>query len=58
MYKGDYMGFAQMMYSRVFYQDGSGDFESSKGLQNGVLGLPREDLDEATEVAVKMAGKK
>ena len=58
MYKGDYMGFAQMMYSRVFYQDGSGDFESGKGLQNEVLGLPREDLDEATEVAVKMAGKK
>ena len=57
MYKGDYMGFAQMMYSRVFYQDGSGDFESSKGLQNGVLGLPKEDLDEATEVAIQMAKK-
>ena len=57
MYKGDFMGFAQMMYSRVFYQDGSGDFETSKGLQNEVLGLPKEDLDEATKVAIEMAGK-
>ena len=57
MYKGDFSGFAQMMYSRVFYQDGSGDYETSKGLQNGVLGLPKEDLDEATKVAIEMAQK-
>ena len=57
MYKGDFTGFAQMMYSRVFYQDGSGDYETSKGLQNEVLGLPKEDLDEATKVAIEMAGK-
>ena len=57
MYKGDFTGFAQMMYSRVFYQDGSGDFETSKGLQNEVLGLPKEDLDEATKVAIQMAQK-
>ena len=57
MYKGDFAGFAQMMYSRVFYQDGSGDFETSKGLQNEVLGLPEEDLDEATKVGVQMAEK-
>ncbi len=57
MQKGNYLDFVQMMYARVFYQDGSGDFETSKGLQNGVLGLPKEDLDEATKVAVEMAGK-
>ena len=55
MYKGDYGGFARMMYSRVFYQDGSGDFETRRGLQNGVLGLEGEELDEATGRAVGMA---
>ena len=53
--KGDFLGFARLMYSRVFYQDGSGDFEASKGLQNDVLGLPKEDLDEHTKIAVQMA---
>lgn len=51
--KGDFYGFARLMYTRVFYQDGSGDFEASRGLQNGVLGLPKEDLDEYTEIALQ-----
>ena len=55
MQKGDMTGFARMMYSRVFYQDGSGEFEKTKGLLNGVLGLPREDLDACTREAVEMA---
>lgn len=42
------------MYARVFYPDGSGDYESSKGLDNEALGLPHEDLDEATKRAVEM----
>lgn len=53
--KGDFIGFVKMMYSRVFYQDGSGEFEATKGLQNDVLGLPKENLDEYTKVAVQMA---
>jgi NmrA-like family len=57
MKKGDYKGFAQMMYTRVFYQDGSGSYEASKGLQNDVLGLPKEDLDEYTKIAVQLAEK-
>lgn len=42
------------MYARVFYPDGSGDYESSKGLDNEGLGLPQEDLDEATKRTVEM----
>ena len=45
----------KLMYSRVFYADGSGDVESSKGTLNKMLGLPQEDLDEATRVAVERA---
>ena len=53
--KGDLLGFVKLMYTRVFYQDGSGEFEASKGLQNDVLGLPKEDLDEYTKIALQMA---
>ena len=42
--------FAKMMYTRVFYPDGCGDFES-KGTLNGLLGLPKEDIDNATRDA-------
>lgn len=52
---GNRMGFARLLYSRVFYPNGGGDFESSKGLENEMLGLPKEDLDESTKVALKMA---
>lgn len=45
-------GYAQLMYSRVFYPNGGGDFEASRGLQNGVLGFPVEGLDGWTGVAV------
>ncbi|KAH8646784.1 hypothetical protein BX600DRAFT_518809 [Xylariales sp. PMI_506] len=47
---GDRIGFAKMLYTRVFYPDGAGDLER-KGTLNKVLRLPQEDLDEATRVA-------
>lgn len=49
--EGKRIGFAKMMYTRVFYDDGCGDFESGKGTINALLGLPKEDIDEATRVA-------
>ncbi|KAM0810128.1 putative NmrA-like domain-containing protein [Seiridium cardinale] len=51
--EGKRIGFAKMMYTRVFYPDGCGDFESSKGTLNDVLGLPKEDIDIATKVAIE-----
>jgi hypothetical protein len=54
MRKGDRKGFVRQMYSRVFYP-GDGDFGARRGLANEVLGLPVEDLDEATAEAVKLA---
>lgn len=50
---GDRMGFIKLMYTRVFYPDGSGNFEQSKGTANELLELPREDLDEATKAAIE-----
>ncbi|KAJ6094626.1 hypothetical protein N7467_002139 [Penicillium canescens] len=52
MQKGDLVGFVKMLYTRVFYDDGSGDF-SGKGTLNSVLGMPEEDLDEATKRAIE-----
>ncbi|KAJ4339814.1 hypothetical protein N0V87_003014 [Didymella glomerata] len=51
--EGNRLGFAQAMYARLFFGDG-GDYETGYGLDNGKLGLPKEDLDEATKRAVEM----
>jgi hypothetical protein len=42
------------MYARVFYPDGSGDFETSHGLDNEALDLPSEDLDAATRKTIEL----
>ena len=51
--EGKRIGFAKMLYTRVFYPDGSGDFEQHKGTLNSLLGLPKEDIDEATKAAIE-----
>lgn len=53
MREGKRIGFAKMMYTRVFYPDGCGDFEHNKGTINSLLDLPKEDIDEATIAAIK-----
>jgi hypothetical protein len=49
-----HIGAALATFARIFYPDESGDYESSRGLANGLLGLPKEDLDERTRAAKKM----
>ena len=56
--KGNRLGFAKLLYSRSFYPDNCGNYEATKGLHNDILGLPKEDLDEYTKIAVEMAEKK
>ncbi|KAM0202444.1 hypothetical protein ACHAPQ_004048 [Fusarium lateritium] len=51
---GDYSGFTMAMYARTFYPNGDGNFEAQYELANKVLGLPEEDLDEATARAIEM----
>jgi hypothetical protein len=38
----------------MFFDNGDGDYQSKRGLDNEILGLPVEDLDEATAVGVRM----
>lgn len=53
--KGDFRGMVKAMYSRIFYPDQIGNHAVTRGLDNDKLGLPKEDLDEATRAAVRMA---
>lgn len=51
--KGDQSGLARLLYTRHFWLNGGGDY-THKGLQNHVLGLPKEDLDERTKETIRM----
>jgi hypothetical protein len=51
--QGKKIGFAKMMYTRVFYQDGCGNFINSKGTVNSLLKLPDESLDEFTAKGIE-----
>lgn len=48
--KGEFRGMARAMFSRCFFPNGDGNYESKHGLANTTLVLPRENLDELTEV--------
>jgi hypothetical protein len=48
------MGAAMASFVRIFYPNGGGDYESTRGLDNDKLGLPKEDLDARTAVAKQM----
>lgn len=49
MQEGKCISFIKMMYTRVFYPDGCGDFEHNKVTLNSLLDLPEEDIDEVTK---------
>lgn len=51
--EGKRIGFAKMLYTRIFYPDGCGNTESSRGTLNNILNLPSEDIDDATKVAIE-----
>jgi hypothetical protein len=58
MMKGNLKGFVRQLYTRAFFPGKAGEYESVRGLHNDVLGLPKEDLDEATKEAIRMAENK
>ena len=51
LHDGDMLGFAKALYARVFFPDGTGDYESRQDLNNALLALPQEDLDKLTKEA-------
>jgi len=53
--EGNRQGFAQLMYTRIFYPTDEGNYEKRGLLNNDLLGLPKEDFDDCTKRAVDMA---
>ncbi|KAF7301096.1 NAD(P)-bd-dom domain-containing protein [Mycena indigotica] len=53
MKKGDMAAFVRQLYTRVFFPTGEGD-HSKHGLANAVLGLPEENIDEATKESLRL----
>lgn len=51
---GDFSGWMKMGYSRMFFDNGDGDYERTRELHNDVLNLPKENLDEATAIGICM----
>jgi hypothetical protein len=54
--QGQRLGFARAMYSRNFYPNGDGDYESRRGLDNEKIGLQKGDLDTATKKTIELVG--
>ncbi|KAK1654591.1 hypothetical protein BDP81DRAFT_457410 [Colletotrichum phormii] len=53
MQKGDMTGLVKLLYARDFFVNGGGNYEASRGLHNGTLSLPREELDDQTRTAIR-----
>lgn len=49
---GKISGHQKLVYSRVFFPDGCGNYEAK--LHNGLLGLSKENLDEYTKKAIEL----
>ena len=52
---GNRMGFAKMLYGRSFYPEEPALYEKKRSMQTELLGLPKDDLDEATRFAVQIS---
>lgn len=50
--QGDFMGMVGILYGHHFKEGLGGDYSSTRPIANGVLGLPKEDLDETTKEIV------
>lgn len=52
--QGNMNAFTKMLYSRIFFPNDDGDYQSTRGLHNDLLGLTVEDLHEFTAIGVRM----
>lgn len=50
---GNFMGWKKLMYARVFFPDGCGNYEAK--LHNGLLGLSEENMDACTRDGIVLA---
>lgn len=50
---GDFTGFSEQMYTRIFFPSGEGD-DTKRGLANKALGLPEENIDESAKEGLRL----
>ena len=50
--EGKMESFPKLLYTRVFFEDGWGNYAKKKGTLNDLLGLPEGSLDQFTKVAI------
>jgi hypothetical protein len=55
MKRGNWAAAGGWLYGRIFFPDEVGNHEKTRGLQNEALGLPKEELDEATKIGIDRA---
>jgi hypothetical protein len=55
--KGNFLAFPKALYTRVFYPNGDGNYETSRGLDNAVLSLEKEDLVECTKIVLEIKAR-
>lgn len=53
--QGNFGKYPRQLYSRMFFPAADGDYESRRELHNNLLNLPKDDLDEYTAIAMRMA---
>ncbi len=51
---GDRAAFGRQLYTRAFFPNDPANFEAKSTLRNDFLGLPKEDMDEATREAIRL----
>jgi hypothetical protein len=51
--KGDFSGMLNLVYGNAMTEGHGGDFERTRGVSNGVLGLPEESLEDAVRDLVQ-----
>ncbi|KAG2184206.1 hypothetical protein INT44_009221 [Umbelopsis vinacea] len=54
---GDFTGLMTVLYTRAFFKDNAGNTSLTRGLDSDKFGLPKEDLDEYTKIAVERCEK-
>ncbi|KAJ5769051.1 hypothetical protein N7520_003610 [Penicillium odoratum] len=55
--RGNMAGFSKLLYARGFYPDNPSDCSAKAKAQNELLGLPKESLDQATQVGIDLVKK-
>lgn len=55
MDRDEILAFIKSMYTRIFFPSGGADYESTRGLANGLIDLAKEDVDAVTNYSLTLS---